>query len=65
MKTLHQLNSFVSSALFNSENEKSERKERFKSPVLACVSSVFSRGSSRKLEQEEKKKMNDGGGGGE
>ena len=64
MKTLHQLNSFVSSALFNSENERSESKERFKSPVLACVSSVFSRGSSRKLEQEQKK-MNDGGGGGE
>ena len=31
---------------------------------LACVASVSSRGSSRKLRQEQKK-MNDGGGGGE
>ena len=30
MKTLHQLYSFVSSALFSSENEKSESEERFK-----------------------------------
>ena len=34
-------------------------------PTLACVASVSSRGSSRKLGQEQKKKMNDGGGGGE
>ena len=32
---------------------------------LACVASVSSRGSSRKLGQEQKKKINDGGGGGE
>ena len=32
---------------------------------LACVASVSSRGSSRKLGQEQKKNMNDGGGGGE
>ena len=32
---------------------------------LACVASVSSRGSSRKLGQEQKKKMNDGGGPGE
>ena len=32
---------------------------------LACIASVSSRGSSRKLGQEQKKKMNDGGGGGE
>ena len=32
--------------------------------ILACVASVSSRGSSRKLGQEQKKKkMNDGGGG--
>ena len=31
---------------------------------VACVASVSSRGSSRKLE-EEQKNMNDGGGGGE
>ena len=31
---------------------------------IACVASVSSRGSSRKLGQEQKK-MNDGGGGGE
>ena len=31
---------------------------------IACVASVSSRGSSRKLEQEQKN-MNDGGGGGE
>ena len=34
-------------------------------PTLACVASLSSRGSSRKLGQEQKKKMNDGGGGGE
>ena len=33
MKTLHQLYSFVSSALFSSENEKSESEERFKRPA--------------------------------
>ena len=34
--------------------------------ALACVASVSSRGSSRKLGQsQKKKKMNDGGGGGE
>ena len=34
--------------------------------MLACVASVSSRGSSRKLEQEQKKKkQTDGGGGGE
>ena len=33
--------------------------------VLACVASISSRGSSRKLGQERKKKMNDRGGGGE
>ena len=33
--------------------------------LLACVASVSSRGSSRKLEREQKKKKNDGGGGGE
>ena len=32
---------------------------------VACVASVSSRGSSRKLGQEQTKKMNDGGGGGE
>ena len=32
---------------------------------IACVASVSSRGSSRKLGQEQKKKMDDGGGGGE
>ena len=31
---------------------------------IACVASVSSRGSSRKLWQEQKKKRNDGGGGG-
>ena len=40
MKTLHQLYSFVSSALFSSENEKSESEERFKSPVQALLSNV-------------------------
>ena len=33
MKTLLQLYSFVSSVLFNSENEKSESEEGFKRPV--------------------------------
>ena len=40
MKTLHQLYSFVSSALFSSENEKSESEERFKRPVQALPSNV-------------------------
>ena len=48
MKTLHQLYSFVSSALFSSENEKSESEERFKRPVQALPSNVgfFARLSS-------------------
>ena len=33
MKTLLQLYSFVSSVLFNSENEKSESEDGFKRPV--------------------------------
>ena len=33
MKTLPQLYSFVSSAMFSSENEKSESEERFKRPA--------------------------------
>ena len=33
MKTLPQFYSFVSSALFSSENEKSESEERFKRPA--------------------------------
>ena len=45
MKILHQLYSFVSSALFSYENEKSESEERFKRPVQALhptsVSSPF------------------------
>ena len=40
MKTLHQLYSFVSSALFSSENEKSESEERFKLLVQALPSNV-------------------------
>ena len=40
MKTLPQLYSFVSSALFSSENEKSESEERFKRPVQALPSNV-------------------------
>ena len=40
MKTLHQLYSFVSSALFSSENKKSESEERFKRPVQALPSNV-------------------------
>ena len=40
MKTLHQLYWFVTSALFNSENEKSESEERFKRPVQALPSNV-------------------------
>ena len=40
MKTLHQLYLFVSSALFSSENEKSESEERFKLPVQALPSNV-------------------------
>ena len=37
----------------------------FSTAEVACVASVSSRGSSRKLGQEQKKKMNDGGAGGE
>ena len=40
MKTLHQLYLFVLSALFGSENEKSESGERFKHPVQALPSNV-------------------------
>ena len=40
MKTLPQLYSFVSSALFSSENEKSESEERFKLLVQALPSNV-------------------------
>ena len=40
MKTLPQFYSFVSSALFSSENEKSESEERFKRPVQALPSNV-------------------------
>ena len=40
MKTRHQLYSFVSSALFSSENEKSKSEERFKRPVQALPSNV-------------------------
>ena len=40
MKTLYQLYSFVSSALFSSENEKSESEERFKRLVQALPSNV-------------------------
>ena len=40
MKTLPQLYSFVLSALFSSENEKSESEERFKRPVQAVPSNV-------------------------
>ena len=40
MKTLPQLYSFVLSALFSSENEKSESEERFKRPVQALPSNV-------------------------
>ena len=40
IRTLPQLYSFVSSALFSSENEKSESEERFKRPVQALPSSV-------------------------
>ena len=39
-------------------------KEQATPSRLACVASVSSRGSSRKLGQEQKKKQNDGGGGG-
>ena len=39
MKTLSQLYSLVSSALFSSENEKSESEERFKRCLLTSVSS--------------------------
>ena len=40
MKTLPQLYSFVSSALFSSENEKSESEERFKRLVKVLLSNV-------------------------
>ena len=40
MKTLHQLYLLMSSALFNSENEKSESEERFKRPVQVLPSNV-------------------------
>ena len=40
MKTLHQLYSFVSRALFSSENEKSESEERFKSSAQALPSNI-------------------------
>ena len=40
MKTLSQLYSLVSSALFSSENEKSESGKRFKRPVQALPSNV-------------------------
>ena len=55
MKTLHQLYSFVSSALFSSENEKSESEERFKRPAQYPASrgpSIFLDKSdlSRKIE---------------
>ena len=40
MKTLHQLYSFVSSALFSSENDKSESEEKFKRAVQAVPSNV-------------------------
>ena len=36
LKTLYQLYSFVSSALFSSENEKSESEERFKPRFKRC-----------------------------
>ena len=37
-RTLHQLYWFVSSALFSSENERSESEKRFKRPVQALPS---------------------------
>ena len=37
MRTLNQLYSFVSSALFSSENERSESEERFKRPFKHCL----------------------------
>ena len=40
IRTLHELYSFVSSALFSSENEKSESEERFKRPLQALPSNV-------------------------
>ena len=39
IRALHQLYSFVSSALFSSENERGESEERFKRPVQALPSS--------------------------
>ena len=38
IRALHQLYSFVSSALFSSENERGESEERFKRPVQALPS---------------------------
>ena len=45
MKTPHELHSFVSSALFSCENEKSEGEERLRRPVqaLPCNVSFFAR----------------------
>ena len=40
IRTLHELYSFVSIALFSSENEKSESEERFKRPLQALPSNV-------------------------
>ena len=40
IRNLHQFYSFVSSALFSSENEKSESEERFKRPVQALPSNI-------------------------
>ena len=44
MRTLNQLYSFVSSALFSSENERTESEERFKRPVQALPSNPGGRG---------------------
>ena len=44
MRTLNQLYSFASSALFSSENERSESEERFKRPVQALPSNPGGRG---------------------
>ena len=40
MRTLHQLYSFVSSALFGSENEKSGSEEKFKRLVQVLPSNI-------------------------
>ena len=44
IRTLHQLYLFVSSALFSSENEKSESEDRFECvvPTLLCPTLLFS-----------------------